>query len=234
MPKIYHADPVVQATALNQTRDLDELTTMYQQFTGSAAFRDRWPNYGDIPLMTGFGGRSAAFRRGSERWIRLGSNRSESVLLHEIAHHVHGTHPDQYVSEDSHGTGFATAYLDVVEMFQGEQGRRALTVAYGILGIKVWRDGKRVMLPSEDWPDGRVGDALVEMADTYRRRKAADARRREARREDREFDEQMIAYGSWDWVDNEYRKRERSEAARRAWATRRARQAAYAAQREGK
>lgn len=226
MAKIYRVDPMMQITATNQTRDLAELTAMYDDFTTSTDFMTRWPNYRNIPLMPGFGGRSAAFRRGSERWIRMGSNRSESTMLHEIAHHVSDLHPDQYGPRNSHGPGFAAAMLDVVAMYQGARGRDALIAAYALERIKVWRDGAPVLLPMPEILDEKVRDHLdvLGRAAETRKRVAARERARRAERTERIMRE-MSEWSSWERLDYMEYKRERSEAAKRAWETRRRRAA---------
>ena len=224
MAKIYRVDSMMQITATSKTRDLTELTAMYDDFTTSQDFTAQWPNYRGIPLLPGFGGRSAAFRQGGKRWIRMGSNRSESTMLHEIAHHVADLHPDQYGPKTSHGPGFAAAMLDVTAMYQGARGRDALTAAYAQERIKVWRDGAKVLLPAPDILDEKVRDHLDILAldAVARKRAAARERARRAERTERIMRE-MHEWSAWERIDYEFEKRMRREAALKAWATRRAR-----------
>lgn len=226
MAKIYRVDSMMQITATNQTRDLAELTAMYDDFTTSADFTAQWPNYRDIPLMPGFGGRSAAFRQGGRRWIRMGSNRSESTMLHEIAHHVSDLHPDQYGPKNSHGPGFAAAMLDVVAMYQGARGRDALIAAYALERIKVWRDGAPVLLPMPEILEAKVRDHLDVLLQSAETRKNAAARERARRAERTErIQAEMQEWSSWERIDYEFEKKMRSWAAKRAWETRRRRAA---------
>ena len=229
MAKIYRVDPMMQITATNQTRDLSDLTAMYDAFTTSDDFMAQWPNYHGIPLLPGFGGRSAAFRQGSSRWIRMGSNRSESTMLHEIAHHVCDLHPDQYGPRTSHGPGFAAAMLDVTAMYQGARGRDALIAAYAQERIKVWRGGAAILLPAPPVLDEKVRDFLDALVVVAECRKAKAARER-ARRRDRteRIQAEIHEWSAWERIDYEFDKRARSAAAKKAWATRRARAAASA------
>lgn len=229
MAKIYRVDSMIQITATNKTRDLEELTVMYDDFTTSHEFLARWPKYQGVPLLPGFGGRSAAFRRGSSRWIRMGTNRCESTLLHEIAHHVCGLHPEQYGPPTSHGPGFAAAMLDVVAMYQGARGRDALIAAYSQERIKVWRDGATILLPAPPILDEEVRDFLDSLVVSADFRKEVAARERDRRRARTErIQAEIHEWPSWERIDYEFEKRYRSEAARKAWATRRARAAASA------
>lgn len=226
MAKIYRVDSMMQITATTQTRDLVELTRMYEDFTGSQDFLAQWPNYRGIPLLPGFGGRSAAFRQGKKRWIRMGSNRSESTMLHEIAHHVSDLHPDQYGPRNSHGPGFAAAMLDVTAMYQGARGRDALIAAYAQERIKVWRDGQKILLPAPEILDEKVRDHLDILAldAEARKRRAARERARRAERTERIMRE-MHEWPAWERLDYEFDKAMRSRAAKRAWETRRRRAA---------
>lgn len=229
MAKIYRVDSMMQITATNQTRDLAELTAMYDDFTGSDDFRAQWPNYQGIPMLPGFGGRSAAFRQGKKRWIRMGSNRSESTMLHEIAHHVSDLHPDQYGPRNSHGPGFAAAMLDVTAMYQGARGRDALIAAYALEKIKVWQGGRKILLPVPGILDEKVRDHLDVLAQSAETRKNVAARERARRQERTErIMREMHEWPMWDRLDYEFDKSMRSRAAKKAWETRRARAAASA------
>jgi len=226
MAKIYRVDGMVQATAISQTRDLDELIAAYDRFTASPDFQAAFPNYHGIPMMRGFGGRSAAFRRGDERWIRLGSNRSEAVMLHEIAHHAADLHPAKYGPRTAHGPGFAAAFLDIVTMYQGQAGRDGLIAAYYVEKIKVWQEGRTVLLykPTTLTPAAATALDLIREAQRVRKEVAASRRERQKLREkiaartpDTRNDEERM----WD----NWEAARRSAAAKRAWATRRRRQA---------
>ncbi len=230
MAKIYRVTDMVQATATNQTHDLDELTAAYDRFTTSPDFQAAFPNYRDIPMMRGFGGRSAAFRRGSSRWIRLGSNRSEAVMLHEIAHHAADLHPAKYGPRTAHGPGFAAAFLDIVTMYQGQAGRDGLIAAYYEERIKVWSEGRTVLLykPTTLTPAAAVALEDIRVAKDARKAFSEVRRARQrivARRPDTRNEEERM----WD----NWEAARRSAAAKRAWATRRARQAASIAAMEG-
>lgn len=225
MAKIYRVDPVVSATATNKTKDQDTLTRMYDEFTASPAFLAEFPKYRGIPLLRGFGGRSAAFRRGSERWIRLGSNRSEATMLHEIAHHACDLHPERYGPRTSHGPGFAAAYLDVVTLYQGERGREALIAAYAQERIKVYRDGERVLLSARPVKDPEVLLALAGMATASEARKARAERARRRKEERRKRLEEQAEREPWMRFHLECQKLQRHMAAKKAWETRRRRAA---------
>lgn len=230
MAKIYRVDGMVQATAISQTRDLDELTAAYDRFTTSPDFQEAFPNYQGIPLMRGFGGRSAAFRRGSQRWIRMGSNRSESTMLHEIAHHAADLHPAKYGPRTAHGPGFAAAFLDIVTMYQGQAGRDGLIAAYYEERIKVWSEGRTVLLykPTTLTPAAAV--ALEDIRVAQDARKAfSEVRRARQRMIDRRPDTRNQEERMWD----NWEAARRSAAAKRAWETRRRRQAASIAAMEG-
>jgi len=234
MAKIYRVDGMVQATAISRTRDLDELIAAYDRFTASADFQAAFPNYRGIPMMRGFGGRSAAFRRGDDRWIRLGSNRSEAVMLHEIAHHAADLHPAKYGPRTAHGPGFAAAFLDVVTMYQGQAGRDGLIAAYYEERIKVWDEGRTVLLYKPTTLTTAAAVALERIREAKRVRKEAAASRRE-RQKLREKIAARTPDTRTDWEkgwDN-YEKARRSAAAKKAWETRRRLQAQSIAAMEG-
>ena len=222
MAKIYRVDGMVQATAISQTRDLDELIAAYDRFTASPDFQAAFPNYQGIPIMRGFGGRSAAFRRGSSRWIRLGSNRSEAVMLHEIAHHAADLHSAKYGPRTAHGPGFAAAFLDIVTMYQGQAGRDGLIAAYYEERIKVWENGATVLLYKPTTLTSAAAAALEDIRVAKDARKAfSEVRRARQRMIDRRPDTRNDEERMWD----NWEAARRSAAAKRAWATRRRRQA---------
>lgn len=229
MAKIYRVDPMVQTVATNKTRDFKQLQSMYDSFTASPGFQQEFPNYGTIPMKPGFGGRSAAFWRGKERWIRIGGNGCEAVVLHEIAHHVNALHRDRYGPKDCHGPGFAAAFLDVVTLYQGERGRIALTAAFAQERIKVWREGGAVLLPMPEELPEAVRDVLADMTVLAETRKARAARQRKRRAEEREaLERDMQRWADWKKEDYAWERLSRKMAAHKAWATRRARAAANA------
>lgn len=229
MAKIYRVDFIMQITARDQTKDLTALTAAYDAFVSSEDFKASWPNYQGIPMLPGFGGRSAAFRKGTERWIRMGTNRSESTMLHEIAHHVNDLHPDRYGPRDSHGAGFAAAMLDVVSMYQGDRGRYALIAGYAQEKIKVWVDGSKVQLPMPWAIEAAIASALEDLSAAAESRKRISAGQRAHRAERTERLVASLEPGSWEDIDYRYSKVMRSVAAKRAWETRRARAASHAA-----
>lgn len=137
---IYRVDPVVQAYAKEQSANINKLQARYKRILKSKRFQTAFPRYRNITLIQGRGGGSYADYRNWE--IRLGGNRSEATLLHEIAHHVARLH-SQYGHCEDHGPGFASAYLDVVKVTQGAEAERALKHAYKAIGVKVYKAGKR-------------------------------------------------------------------------------------------
>lgn len=142
--RIYRVDPLVQAYAKEPSSDFKALTRRYKRILASKRFQAAFPRYGDRPLVEGRGGGSYAYMSGHHsagRAISLGDNRSEAVLLHEIAHHVAYAHP-QYGPGDDHGPGFCAALLDVVKVAQGAEAEKALRHLYSALGLKVYRNGR--------------------------------------------------------------------------------------------
>lgn len=137
---IYRVDPVVQEYAKEQSTSLTKLQARYKRILKSKRFQAAFPRYRNIELKAGRGGGSYADYREWE--IRLGGNRGEATLLHEITHHVARLHSKYGYCED-HGPGFASAYLDVVKVTQGAEAERALKHAYKAIGVKVYKAGKR-------------------------------------------------------------------------------------------
>lgn len=137
---IYRVDPVVQEYAKEQSTNITKLQARYKRILKSKRFQTAFPRYRNIDLKPGRGGGSYADFGAWE--IRLGGNRSEAVLLHEIAHHVSRLH-SQYGYHEDHGPGFASALLDVVKVTQGAEAERALKHAYKAIGVKVYKAGKR-------------------------------------------------------------------------------------------
>lgn len=144
--RIYWVDRLVQEYAKEPSREFEALTRRYKRLVATKRFRKAFPRYGVRPLVQGHGGGSYAYTRGGHSQgcvISLGSNRSEAVLLHEIAHHVHRTHREVYgPAKESHGPGFASALLAVVRVAQGEEAKKALRHLYSRMNIKVYRNGK--------------------------------------------------------------------------------------------
>ena len=176
--RIYRVDPLVQAYAKEGSSNFKKLAARYKRILASKRFQTAFPKYGTHPLVEGHGGGSYAYIGGGHsngRAISLGSNRSEAVLLHEIAHHVAYRH-SQYGPGDDHGPGFCAALLDVVKVCQGAEAEKALRHLYSALGLKVYRNGRagRVRAPG-DAPEKAqpVIDDIV-----GRKRKAADERAR--------------------------------------------------------
>ena len=137
---IYRVDPVVQEYAKEQSTSQTKLQARYKRILKSKRFQQAFPRYRNIELKAGRGGGSYANYRDWE--IRLGGNRSEATLLHEITHHVARLHSKYGYCQD-HGPGFASAYLDVVKVTQGAEAERALKHAYKAIGVKVYKAGKR-------------------------------------------------------------------------------------------
>ena len=146
---IYRVDPLVQAYAKETSSDFKKLDARYKRILKSKRFQTAFPKYRNIDLEAGSGGGSYAhfyshYGIKKERgWmISLGGNRSEAVLLHEIAHHVARLHPEFGYCRD-HGPGFASALLAVVKVTQGAEAERALKHTYKAIGVKVYKKGKR-------------------------------------------------------------------------------------------
>lgn len=137
---IYRVDGVVQAYAKETGNDFTKLRARYKRLTRTKRFQTAFPRYGDVDLKKGHGGGSYADFGGRE--IRLGGNRCESTLLHEIAHHVARRHSEFGYCSD-HGPGFASAYLAVVKVAQGAEAERALRHTYKAIGVKVYSPGKK-------------------------------------------------------------------------------------------
>lgn len=134
---VYNADPVIALYAKTGD-DMPALTRRYKALTAQKRFRAAFPQYGTVTLKPGRGGGSWADFGARE--IRLGSNRHEAVLLHEIAHHVARRHA-QYGYCPDHGPGFASAFLDVVKVALGAEAERALRHLYRALRIRVYKPG---------------------------------------------------------------------------------------------
>lgn len=176
--RVYRVDPLVQAYAKEQSSNFKKLAARYKRLTSGKRFQAAFPNYGNHPLVEGRGVGSYAYLSGGHsngRAISLGSNRSEAVMLHEIAHHVAYRH-SQYGPGDDHGPGFCAALLDVVRVAQGAEAEKALRHLYSALGLKVYRNGRagRVRAPGEAPEKARpVIDDIV-----GGKQKAADERAR--------------------------------------------------------
>lgn len=147
---IYRVDAIIDLYAKTPS-DYTSLQRRYRALTKGKRFNNAFPRYTQrmIGLEKGSGGGSYAHfyghygSRKSRDWmISLGSNRSEPVLLHEIAHMVARLHPEYGYCSD-HGPGFASALLDVVRVALGAEAERSLKHAYKALGIKVYSPGKR-------------------------------------------------------------------------------------------
>lgn len=144
---IYRVDPLVQTYAKEPSLDFKALQRRYKRLISGKRFKAAFPRYHrtDVPLVESSGGGSYAHLSGhhSQRHcISLGTNRSEAVLLHEIAHFVEYRHPDVYGRHDGHGPGFAAALLDVVRIAQGAEAEKALRHLYSALRIRVYRNGR--------------------------------------------------------------------------------------------
>lgn len=144
---IYRVDPLVQTYAKEPSLDFKALQRRYKRLIGGKRFKAAFPRYHrtDVPLVESSRGGSYAHLSGHHSkgcCISLGTNRSEAVLLHEIAHFVEYRHPDVYGRHDGHGPGFAAALLDVVKVAQGAEAEKALRHLYSALRIRVYRSGR--------------------------------------------------------------------------------------------
>lgn len=137
---IYEVDPVIDLYRKVTANDYATLSKRYVALTKQQRFRKAFPRFhsaglGLPRLVKSHGGGSYASYTHHE--IRLGSNRTEAVLLHEIAHIVARKHP-QYGYCPDHGPGFAAALLDVVRVALGTEAERSLRHTYRALRIRVY------------------------------------------------------------------------------------------------
>ena len=137
---IYLADSVVNLyrKAPNDTPDC--LTRRYKALTAQKRFRDAFPRYAGACRSLRFVSAGGSYADYGMREIRMGQNRCEATLLHEIAHHVARSHAAYGYCRD-HGPGFASAFLDVVKVAQGVEAERALRHLYRALRIRVYKAG---------------------------------------------------------------------------------------------
>jgi hypothetical protein len=189
---IYRVDTVVQQYAKEPSSDFKKLQARYKRIIKSKRFTTAFPRYRDIELKPGRGGGSYA---DYSQWeIRLGGNRNEATLLHEIAHFVARRHPE-FGYDDDHGPGFASAYLAVVKVTQGAEAEKALKHAYKALRVKVYKAGKKhgVAVRVRGEAPAKAAEAIAKVATSKTReadnraviRKALNAARAD-------FDEQFV------------------------------------------
>ena len=139
---IYRVDDVVQAYAKESSRDFKKLKARHARIIKGKRFQKAFPNYNglwDVNVEEGRGRGSYAVY--AEGLIKLGGNRSEAVLLHEMAHHINHRHVE-FGYGDDHDPGFASAYLALVKVVLGAEAERALRHAYKAIGVKVYKKGK--------------------------------------------------------------------------------------------
>lgn len=177
---IYLADEVIERYSKTGA-DMAALTRRYKALTGQKRFQAAFPQYGTIALKPGRGGGSWADYGARE--IRLGSNRCEAVLLHEIAHHVARRHAAYGYCGD-HGPGFASAFLDVVKVALGAEAERALRHLYRALRIRVYKAGS---------PKGVLPRAPGDAPERAQSAIAAIVRRRDAGKTERAMLRGLIA-----------------------------------------
>lgn len=139
---IYRVDDVVQAYAKETSTDFKKLKARHARIVKGKRFQKAFPNYQGLwdTRVEESRGRGS-YARYHERLIKLGSNRSEAVLLHEMAHHINHRHRE-FGHGDDHDPGFASAYLAVVKVVLGAEAERALRHAYKAIGVKVYKEGK--------------------------------------------------------------------------------------------
>lgn len=137
---IYRVDDVVQAYAKETSRDFKKLKARHDRIIKGKRFQKAFPRYGNVRVRQGRGRGSYAVYVGG--LIKLGGNRSEAVLLHEMAHHINHRHAE-FGYGDDHDPGFASAYAAVVRVVLGAEAERALLHAYAAIGVKVYSKVQR-------------------------------------------------------------------------------------------
>ena len=140
---IYRVDDVVQAYAKETSTDFKKLKARHARIVKGKRFQKAFPNYQGLWDMRVEESRGrGSYARYDARLIKLGGNRSEAVLLHEMAHHINHRHAE-FGYGDDHDPGFASAYAAVVRVVLGAEAERALLHAYAAIGVKVYSKVQR-------------------------------------------------------------------------------------------
>ena len=137
---IYAVDSVVNVYRKAPSDSVADLTRRYKSLTAQKRFQAAFPRYAGACRAVKFVNAGGSYADYGKREIRMGRNRCEATLLHEIAHHVARAHGAYGYCTD-HGPGFASAYLDVVKVAQGAEAERALRHLYRALRIRVYKAG---------------------------------------------------------------------------------------------
>lgn len=141
--EIYRVDALVQLYAKEQSTSFTKLHARYKRIIKSKRFQAAFPKFDTrIALEQGTGGGSYAYVDDYPGRIRLGGNRSEAVLLHEIAHHIEASHIKYGRDRRDHGPGFAAAFVDLVHVTQGPEAARAFKHLLREMRFKIWDCGK--------------------------------------------------------------------------------------------
>lgn len=196
--EIYRVDALVQLYAKEQSTSFTKLHARYKRIIKSKRFQAAFPNYDiRIALQQGTGGGSYAYVDEYPGRIRLGSNRSEAVLLHEIAHHIEASHSKYGRDRRDHGPGFAAAFVDLVHVTQGPEAARAFKHLLREMRFKIWDCGKcKPVLP-------RVkGEAPEAARETIASIMGWKKREQERRQSDREKVATMLTQKEWTFVQN--------------------------------
>jgi ribosomal protein L37AE/L43A len=145
---IYDVDPAINHYAKTD-HSYKALERLHKRISTGKRFAKAFPRYGLVSIQRGTGGGSYAHKQwGGRRFISLGDNRSDAVLLHEMAHQITFSHP-RY-KDEGHGPGFAAALLKLTGVVYGPQAAKSLKWAYWRLGIKVLNEkgqARRVVEP---------------------------------------------------------------------------------------
>ena len=132
--KIYEVGKAIQGHTKYKGKDFKELAKRHEAILKGKRFQAAFPKYAASQVRLELGNGSGSYSYIRQRLIRLGANRDEYVLLHEMAHHIA---VQQYGDTGSHGVEYATALLAVVKVVLGSAAATDLKYAYAALGIKV-------------------------------------------------------------------------------------------------
>lgn len=125
---LYTDETLVDVTALQRRHEAIARGKRFQAaFTQYATFKPV------IEKGTGLG--SYAHLGWGRTRITLGANRSEAVLLHEMAHVIAHKH-SRYGNCSDHGAGFVAALLDITRVVLGCEAERALKYGLWLTGLK--------------------------------------------------------------------------------------------------
>jgi hypothetical protein len=153
---VYDAERILDLYADEALVDIKALQRRHARIMQGKRFRAAFPHYATFTprVERGSGGGSYA-HLGVQPVISLGGNRSESTLLHEMAHVIAHTH-SRYGRCPDHGAGFVAALLDVTRVVLGTEAERALKYGLWLTGLKTLdANGKAVKVrkvtPKPEW-----------------------------------------------------------------------------------